>query len=106
MTQEIKALEEPTIEADQKADHDGANDDQPSTTAPETTPDTDKMPVKQDSNVATTESTKPPSLKEEARRRALAELHTHEILSQILIFAAPLMAASFVHSAEIGRAHV
>ncbi|KAK0753017.1 hypothetical protein B0T18DRAFT_5092 [Schizothecium vesticola] len=105
LTQEIKVREEPTIEAEQKADNDGAGDDQPSATAPETTKDTDKLPEKQDSNVATPENTSHPSLEEEARRRALAELHTHELLAQILIFAAPLMAASFVYSAgnQLGR---
>ena len=102
LTQEIKVREEPTIEAKQKADNDGAGDDQPSATAPETTKDTDKLPEKQDSNAATPEDIK---LEEEARRRALAELYTHEILAQILIFAAPLMAASFIYSAgnQLGR---
>lgn len=105
MTQEVKTREEPTIDAERKVGIDHAGDDLPSATDPETTKDTDNLTQKLDSNGATTDKPGYPSLEEEARRRALAELHTHEILAQILIFAAPLMAAYFVYSAgnQLGR---
>lgn len=105
MTQEIKIREEPAADTEHEADSHHVGDDQPSATDPGTAKDTEKLPEKLDSDGATTEKPGYPSLEEEARRRALAELHTHEILAQILIFAAPLMAAYFVHSVgnQLGR---
>ncbi|KAK1832288.1 hypothetical protein QBC39DRAFT_73015 [Podospora conica] len=105
LTQEIKVRDEPIFEMEPMTDLDGAGGDKHTATTPETTKDTDTVAEKQDSDAVIPDKTGNPPLEEEIRRRALAELHTHEILAQILILVAPLIAASFVYSVgnQLGR---